>query len=55
MTEQESTTTTERVCLSPSGQGVAVWVGDQVRLRLDWDKTRQLQVLLADALPEVTR
>ena len=51
----EKTTTTERVGLSPSGGGVGIWVGDQLRLRLDWDQARQLHALLADALPEVHR
>lgn len=55
MTEKTTTTTTERVGLSPSGQGVAVWVGDEIVLRLDWDQARQLHALLADALPEVHR
>lgn len=48
----EKTTTTERVGLSPAGQGVAVWIGDEIRLTLDWDQARQLHALLADALPE---
>ncbi|CAM4037574.1 hypothetical protein [Helcobacillus massiliensis] len=42
--------TTERVGLSPSGGGVAVWVGDAVRLTLDWDQARQLHRLLTDQL-----
>lgn len=48
MTKQESTTTTERVGLSPSGGGVAVWLGDQIRLTLDWDQALQLHRLLVD-------
>ena len=51
----EKTTSTERVGLSPSGQGVAVWIGDEIRLTLDWDQARQLHRLLVDALPEVDR
>lgn len=45
----------DRVAISPSGGGVGIWVGDQLRLRLDWDQARQLQVLLNDALPEARR
>ena len=38
----------ERVGLSPSGGGVAVWLGDQIRLTLDWDQALQLRRLLVD-------
>lgn len=56
MSEPNPTTCkTERVGLSPSGGGIAVWVGDEIVLRLDWDQARQLQTLLNDALPEATR
>lgn len=52
MADVSTTTTTrpERVAVSPSGGGLAVWVGDEVRLRLDWEQARQLHALLADQL-----
>lgn len=47
MTEK-TTTTTERIGISPSGGGIAVWVGEEIALRLDWEQARQLYILLAD-------
>lgn len=56
MPEQETANqAADRVAISPSGGGVGIWVGDQLRLRLDWDQARQLHALLADALPEARR
>lgn len=40
----------DRVAISPSGGGIAVWVGDDVRLTLDWEQARQLHALLTDQL-----
>lgn len=55
MSATSTTSNSERVGLSPSGGGVAIWVGEEIVLRLDWDQARQLHALLADALPEVHR
>ena len=41
---------TERVAISPSGGGTRIWVGDDVRLTLDWEQARQLHRLLANEL-----
>ncbi|MDO5535065.1 MAG: hypothetical protein Q4F65_10485 [Propionibacteriaceae bacterium] len=51
MTEK-TTAPADRVGISPSGGGIAVWVGDDVRLTLDWDQARQLHALLADQLKD---
>ena len=43
---------TTPIAISPSGAGVAIWVGEEVRLQLDWDQARQLHRLLADQFAE---
>ena len=52
MSVTSTTSYFERVGLSPSGGGVAIWVGEEVRLQLDWDQARQLHRLLADQFAE---
>lgn len=52
MSATSTTSNFERVGLSPSGGGVAIWVGEEVRLQLDWDQARQLHRLLADQFAE---
>lgn len=42
------------VGLSPSGQGVGVWRGDELVLRLDWAQARALRDLLDEALAQRT-
>ena len=54
MTEK-TTTTTERIGISPSGGGIAVWVGEEITLHLDWEQARQLYTLLADQLDGAER
>lgn len=39
---------TTPIAISPSGAGVAIWVGDEVKLGLDWKQAHQLHRLLAD-------
>lgn len=48
----DNTTTSKRRGVSPSGGGLAVWVGDERLAQLDWDQARQLHALLADQLGE---
>lgn len=40
----------ERISVSPSGAGLDGWVGDEVRVRLDWEQVPQLHALLAHQL-----
>lgn len=40
----------DRIAISPSGGGLALWVGDEIALRLTWEQARQLDALLADQL-----
>lgn len=53
-----NTTMSKRIGVSPSGGGLAVWVGDDLLTRLDWDQARQLRALLDDQFcdrPEADR
>ena len=52
MATQESA---QRTGMSSSGVGVAVWLGEEIRLHLTWEQARQLHRLLVDALPEARR
>lgn len=51
-TDNNNTTMSKRIGVSPSGGGLTVWVGDEHLAQLDWDQARQLHALLADQLGE---
>lgn len=40
----------DRIAISPSGGGLALWVGDEIALRLTWEQARQLDAILGDQL-----
>ena len=53
-----NTTMSKRIGVSPSGGGLAVWVGDDLLTRLDRGQARQLRALLDDQFcdrPEADR